>query len=148
MRTTLAIGLALAMTSLTSAMARAEDEGKIEGTYILTGGENDGQQVPEERVKGSLVKITRDTISVVDKDKNDIYVAKYKLDTTRTPTAIMMTNEAGTGGTKGEKARGIVRWDGDTLKLCYAPEGGTVPTSFTTKAGTKQNCFIMKRKND
>ena len=146
MRAALAIGLAAAMAWSAAGSARADET--IEGTYTLTGGENDGKKVPEERVKGGLVKITADTISVVDKDNNDIYVAKYKLDASKTPMVITMTSEAGTGGTKGEKARGIVERDGDTLKLCYAPEGGTVPTSFATKAGTKQNCFVMKRKQD
>ena len=35
---------------------------------------------------------------------------------------------------------------GDTVRLAYAPEGGAVPTEFSTKPESKQLMFVMKKK--
>ena len=145
MTRTMTLGLALLLVA--TAPSPAADKDSIEGTYLMVQGENDGKAVPAERIQGSLVKITEDTISVVDKDNKDIYVAKYKLDTTKTPWTVMMTTEAGPEGAKGQKARGVVERDGETLRLCYAPEdGGKTPTSFKTTPDGKQLLFVLKAK--
>ena len=93
------------------------------------------------------MRITGDSIVVADKDDKEIYVAKYTLDTTKTPIGIKMTETGGPRGRKGQKAVGMIARDGDTVKLCYCYEGGIVPSEFKTKAGEKQLCFVMKRKD-
>ena len=109
--------------------------------------ENHAALVPEERVKGSSMRVTSDTIVVVDKDDKEAYVTKYTLNKKSRPYKITMTETGGPRGRKGEKAIGIIERDGDDLKLAYAYEGGIVPTEFKTKAGEKQLCFTMKRKD-
>ena len=123
----------------------AEAAASLQGEFKFVSGEDDGKPVPDEHIKDSLVRITEDTITAVDKDNNDIYVAKYRLDTAKKPWVIMMTTVAGPRGNKGEKASGIVHVDGEEVKLAYAPEGGTVPTEFGTKPETKQLSFVLKR---
>jgi len=119
----------------------------LAGNYEIVSGEDNGKAVPEERIKGSVVRVTADTIVVVDKEDKEVYVAKYTLDSKTAPYRITMTETGGPRGRKGEKAVGIIQREGDNLKLAYAYEGGIVPTEFKTKAGEKQLCFTMKRKD-
>jgi len=119
------------------------------GEYIMVSGKDNGEQVPEERIKGNVVRITDDTITAVDRDEKEIYVAKYMLDTTHTPYRIMMTVAGGPRESKGDKAEGIVELKGDTLRMAYAYAGGDVPKDFKT-IGKKQLEFTMtvKKKDD
>ena len=55
------------------------------GRYTITSGEKEGTKEPEERIKGTTVTFTKETVIVADKEKKEIYSAKYKLDTTTTP---------------------------------------------------------------
>jgi uncharacterized protein (TIGR03067 family) len=119
------------------------------GEYIMVSGKDNGETVPEERIKGNLVRITEDTITAVDHDEKEIYVAKYTLDTTHTPYKIMMTVAGGPRDSKGDKAEGIVELKGDTLRMAYAYAGGEIPKDFKT-IGKKQLEFTMtvKKKDD
>jgi uncharacterized protein (TIGR03067 family) len=129
----------------TTTPAVADDTGLV-GHYEIVSGEDAGKAVPEERIKGSTVRITAETIVVVDKQDKEAYVAKYALDTASKPYKITMTESGGPRGRKGEKAVGIIQAEGDTTRLAYAFEGGIVPTEFKTRSGGKQLMFVLKRK--
>ena len=60
---------------------KASDSLKLEGDYTIVSGEKFGQKEPEERIKGTMVHITADKISVTDKDKKETFVASYTVDT-------------------------------------------------------------------
>ncbi|VTT99658.1 Putative uncharacterized protein OS=Rhodopirellula baltica (strain SH1) GN=RB4470 PE=4 SV=1 [Gemmataceae bacterium] len=127
--------------SLVAAAARAEDKKgakSLEGTYTLVSGEEDGKAVPEERIKGGIVRFTADKITGTDKDKKEFFAANYTLDTTKTPWAIAMKSTAPKAG----DAPGLVKKDGDTLTIVYALPGGEAPKEF--KAGPKQHLFVLK----
>ena len=153
---TVALGLAMGGTSAfaqetkvkvtTETKATKTGDADLAGNYEIVSGEDNGKDVPEERIKGSTVRVTSDTIVVVNKEDKEVYVTKYVLDSKASPAKITMTETGGPRGRKGEKAVGIIQRDGDELKLAYAYEGGIVPTEFKTKAGEKQLCFKMKRK--
>ncbi len=157
MRTAMAVGLGFLFLMATSVGAQdpttvtkgtpVPKANEFEGAYTIDSGEQDGQQLLEDRVKGSTVRITGDTIVVADKDNNEVYVAKYDLVTTQKPAKIIMTDAGGPRGRKGQKAQGIIAKDEDKVMLCYAYEGGIVPTSFKTKPGEKQLCFTLKKKD-
>jgi uncharacterized protein (TIGR03067 family) len=120
---------------------RAEDKKapkSLEGTYTLVSGEEDGKAVPEERIKGGIVRFTADKITGTDKDKKEFFAANYKLDATKTPWAITMTSTAPKAG----DAPGLVKKEGDTLTVIYALPGGEAPKEF--KAGPKQHLFVLK----
>jgi uncharacterized protein (TIGR03067 family) len=110
------------------------------GTYELVSGKENGTNVPAERIKGALVRFTDDTIVATDQDKKETYAAKYKLDTTQTPWKIDMVS---TVPAQGQKASGLVQFEGDRVKLIYAQPGGKTPTNFT--AGKDQLLLEMKR---
>jgi uncharacterized protein (TIGR03067 family) len=135
------LGLATLLVAVAQARTDDKKEGdtKLEGTYTIVSGEKEGKPEPEERIKGTMVRFTADTITVTDKEKKETYVAGYKLDTSRKPWVITMTSQS---PVKGEVAKGLIEKDGDTVKLIYAEPGGEAPTDFKTK--NKQLMFVMK----
>ena len=62
----------------------------------------------------------------------------YKLDTTTNPKTIDVVTELDT-------SKGIYRLEGDSLKICGVSTGEDRPAEFTTKPGTKQVLFVLKR---
>lgn len=101
------------------------------GSYTLIGGAKDGQQLPPERVQGSTVRITENTITTFDKDKKETYAVNYTIDTHQKPWKVTITSTV--APVKGEVAQGLIQKDGDTVKLIYAVRGGTAPDDFTTE---------------
>jgi RNA polymerase sigma-70 factor (ECF subfamily) len=129
----------LLCTSLLAADAKSD---KLEGTWKVVGGEEGGKAFPTKDVKGEVI-ITKDTITV--QSKEDKRVMRYKVDPSRKPGTIEMTTLEGKD--KGETAQGIYQLEGDTLKMAFAPKGQERPTEFSTKAGSKQMMFVMKRQS-
>jgi uncharacterized protein (TIGR03067 family) len=114
------------------------------GRYTITSGEKEGSKEPGERIKGTTVTFTKETVIVADKDKKEIYSASYKLDTKTTPCQITMTSKV--EGSAGETARGLIQQDADdenVVRLVYALPTGETPTEFKTKE--KQLMFVMKK---
>lgn len=114
---------------------------KLEGGYTLVSGERDGKAIPEEKIKGGIVKFTGDSIVATDKDKKEFFAAKYKLDTSSKPYKIWMKSTVPAAG----ETTGLVEKDGDTIKIVYALPGGKEPTEM--KAGEKQHLFVLKNMN-
>jgi uncharacterized protein (TIGR03067 family) len=111
---------------------------KLDGTYTIVSGEEDGKAIPDERIKGAVVRFTGDAILGTDKDKKEFFSATYKLDSSKTPWVIDMTSKR----PKEATATGLVKKDGDTLTIIYALPGGDAPKEFKTKE--KQQMFVLK----
>ena len=118
---------------------KASDSLKLEGDYTIVSGEKFGQKEPEERIKGTMVHISADKISVTDKDKKETFVASYTVDTTIKPHLVTMIALA---PKKGVVAKGLIEKEGDTVRLIYALPDGDLPKEFMTK--DKQLLFVMK----
>jgi len=145
--TALSLSLALVLVGLTGRADEKDakkqdnkDTQKLEGRYELVGGEENGKEVPSDRVKGAVVIITGNAIVGTDKDKKEFFSCTYSLDTAKKPWKITMTSKE---PKQGDKAEGIVEMEGTMLKICYATPGGKTPTSFKTEE--KQNCFLLKK---
>jgi len=125
--------------------ARAEEEDKaaksLEGGYTLVSGEKDGKPIPEERIKGGIVRFTGDKITGTDKDKKEFFAANYTLDTAKKPWVIQMKSTS----PKEADATGLVKKEGDTITIIYALPGGEAPKEF--KTGAKQHMFVLKNLN-
>lgn len=145
----LVFGLAVAVTvsaeSPTTPDEKKADEKKaevsLEGGYTLVSGEKDGKAIPEDHIKGSIVKFTGDKIIGTDKDKKEFFSSTFKLDTTKKPWAITMTSKE----PKEATAKGLIKKEGDTITIIYALPGGETPTEFKTKKD--QNMFVLKNMN-
>src|SRR3954469_19625879 len=88
MRTTLALGLAVAFGALAAADDKKFDAAKLEGNWEYKSGEKNGQKLEGEPLKPKI-KITKDTITVGEGDM--LFEFKYTLDAKKDPVAIDMT---------------------------------------------------------
>jgi uncharacterized protein (TIGR03067 family) len=155
-------GLAVACgTSTTVAQDERMAKLELKGGYTIVKGERDGEPIPAERIKGAIIRFTDDETRGTDKDKKDLYIAKYKLDTSKTPWKIYMTTvekkDRETGRTEKKAGKdyspeeasttGLIKKDGDTIQIIYALPGGKEPTSFKTKKGDKTQMFWLKNQN-
>jgi uncharacterized protein (TIGR03067 family) len=111
------------------------------GRYVIVAGEKEGVKEPEERIKGTTVTFTKDSVVVADKAKKEIFSASYKLNATTNPCDITMTSRVEKSA--GEIARGLIQKEGDTVRLIYALPTGEIPSGFKTKE--KQLMFVMKK---
>ena len=139
-----ALALGAIGASYSNQTAGADDkdkDAKLDGGYTLVSGERDGKAIPEERIKGSIVKFTGDRIVGTDKDRKEFFVSTYTIDKSKTPWTIKMKSTT----PKDSEASGVIKKDGDTITIAYNLPGGTPPTDFKTKE--KQHLFVLKNMN-
>jgi uncharacterized protein (TIGR03067 family) len=150
----LEMAIALGLVDLAASLSMAQDAGAVPpradkscspealvGRYVIIAGEREGVKEPEERIKGTTVTFTKDSVVVAEKDKKQIYSAAYKLNATTNPCDITMTSRVESSA--GEIARGLIQKEGDTLRLIYALPTGEIPSGFKTKE--KQLMFVLKK---
>jgi len=113
----------------------------LEGGYTIVSGERDGKPIPEERIKGSIVRFVGDKILAHDKDKKEFFAATYTLVGEKSPWVIKMKSSS----PKEAEAVGMIKKEGDTITIVYALPGGDAPTDFKTK--DKQHLFVLKNLN-
>ena len=143
----LAAGCLVGLTTLADDKPTAKIGGApadLLGGYTIVAGERYGEKEPAERIEGTTVRIADDAIVVLDKDKKEVYVQTYKMDTTSIPWKITLKSKVTPYQQKGEEteAKGLISKEGDTVKIIYALPGGEMPTEFKTKA--KQLMFVLK----
>jgi uncharacterized protein (TIGR03067 family) len=115
----------------------------LKGTYTLAGGEKEGMQEPPERIEGTIVRITEETIVVIAPDQKEIYSATYTLAPADKPGVARIRMTSRVPADKKEQARGLISKDKDgTVRLIYGLPGGDEPTEFRT--GSEQLMFVMK----
>lgn len=135
---------AVCMTAIVVSASAQEKGGgkkgavKLEGKYTIVKGEEGGKAIPADRLKGSVVRFTKEEVVGTDKDKKELFVAEYKLDTSSKPWKILMKTKA----PKEAETTGLIKREGDMLVLIYALPGGKEPTDF--KTGEKQQMFWLK----
>jgi uncharacterized protein (TIGR03067 family) len=120
--------------------ARADDKAdinkelkKFEGTWTFESVETGGKELPAENFKGFTVTFEGDKYAVKMGDKV-VEAATQKLDPSKSPKTLdVMVTE---GPNKGAVIVGIYEINGDTLKVCFDPEGKNRPTQFKTGSGS------------
>ena len=112
--------------------ARADDLKAMEGTWTVEKMEIDGKAIEPEGIKSLVVKITGDRYEVTTKDGTD--AGTLKLDETQTPKTMDATDTEGED--IGKVIKAIYELKGDTLKVCYATNGGARPTELASKEGS------------
>jgi uncharacterized protein (TIGR03067 family) len=111
---------------------------KFEGTWTMVSAERNGAQAPEEAIKNIRVIIKGDKFTIKEGDRT--VEGTMVLDPSKKPRAYDAT---GTQNGKKMSTVGIYEFDGDTLKVCYTPEGGERPKEFTTKGGTDEHPVML-----
>ena len=79
----------------------------------------------------------------VKKGEEVIQVGTQKLDASRSPKTIDVTVVEGLS--KGAVMLGIYEISGDTLKVCFDPEGKKRPTEFKSAAGSQTFVAVHNR---
>lgn len=138
--------LALAAFCVLSIAADAPDKADLEaiqGTWVLSAMESEGEDVPKEHFKAWTAEYQGNRVTFRDGER----VRRrgiVTLDPSRNPKAVNTWDQD--GPYEDRTVPGIYEVDGDTLKLCFARPGDERPKAFTTKDGTGFLFCIYKRK--
>ena len=111
------------------------------GTYKIVAGEESGQPTSRDKIDGSLVRITKNQMIGVDKDDNQVFIAKYKIVSDKKPWKLTMTTKTPDGTMMQSPA--LITTEGNQVKVIYSLPGAPEPTEFKTQKG--QNMFVMEK---
>ena len=144
MKAMFGFAVAVALVSFAGADDKKKefDAKKLEGKWTVTEGKKAGTALGDDAKKGHYV-FEKGKISIYTPDgEKPMFVLTYTIDAKASPVAIDMEITEGPGdGVKGTKAKGIVEFDGDDLKICYDAMGGDRPAKFD---GDKAYYFKLK----
>jgi len=135
-----AAAIALCAAAFTS-VSEAEDLKAMEGKWKVESAEAGGKKIESDDLKDLLVTITGDRYEVQVKDYKD--AGTLKLDEAQKPKTMDATDTEGEDFGKVVKA--IYEITGDTLRVCYALNGGERPTEFATKEGSSLLIITYQR---
>ena len=133
--------LALCVLAGTTTAARADDLQAMEGTWTVESAEAGGKPVESEELKELVVTITGDRYTVRVKD--ELKAGTLKLDETQKPKTMDATNTEGLDA--GEVVKAIYELRGDTMRVCYALDGGARPTELASKEDVPWLVITYKR---
>ena len=136
-----------AVMCLISSTARPDDKADLEkekfkGTWTIESSETGGKTVPPDDLKGLIATFEGDKLTL-KKGDTVILGGTLKLDPSKSPKAIDVTMVEGPN--KGTVMLGIYEIDGDTLKVCFDPQGKKRPTEFKSPAGSENFVNVHKR---
>src|SRR4051794_25699637 len=138
----------LVLTASAGTGTRADDRADVEkelkkfqGTWTFESVEAGGKKVPADEFKGITVTFEGDKYTVKKGDEV-IQAATQKLDPSKSPKTLDAT--VAEGPNKGAVLLGIYEIRGDTLKVCFDPEGKKRPTQFQSASGS-QTLVVHKR---
>jgi uncharacterized protein (TIGR03067 family) len=115
---------------------------KFQGTWTFESVEADGKKQPAAEFKGMTLTFEGDRFTVKKGDEV-IMVGTQKLDPSRSPKAVDV--KVAKGLNKGAVMLGIYEIRGDTLKVCFDPEGKKRPTEFKSASGSQTFVAVHKR---
>ncbi len=107
---------------------------RFKGTWTFKSVEAGGQEQPAAALKGSTVTFEGDKYTV-RKGEEAIQTCTLKLDPSKSPKTLDVTVAEGLN--KGAVMPGIYEISGDTLKVCFDPEGKNRPTEFKGAPGSQ-----------
>ena len=138
----------LVLTASGGTGARADDRADVEkelkkfqGTWTFASVEAGGKEEPAAQFKGMTLTFEGDK-HTVKKGDEVIQVGTQKLDPSKSPKTLDVT--VAEGPNKGAVMLGIYEISGDTLKVCFDPEGKKRPTEFKGASGS-QTLVVHKR---
>ena len=138
----------LALTASRGTGARADEKADVEkelkkfqGTWTFESVEAGGKKLPADRFKGITVTFEGDKYAVKKGDEV-VEAAIQKLDPSKSPKTL--DAKVTDGPNAGAVILGIYEISGDTLKVCFDPEGKKRPTQFKSAYGS-QTLVVHKR---
>jgi uncharacterized protein (TIGR03067 family) len=119
----------------------ADDLKAMEGKWMIEKAEANGEQIDQESLKDITVTIKGDHFELLVKDTKD--AGTIKLDETQKPKTMDATDTE--GDDVGKVTKAIYEVSGDTLRVCYAMDGGERPKEFATKPESHLLLVTYKR---
>jgi uncharacterized protein (TIGR03067 family) len=120
----------------------AKEVRKFQGTWTFESCETGGKELPVGEFKGLILTFEGDK-HTVKKGDEVIQVGTQKLDPSKSPKTIDVT--LAEGPNKGAVMLGIYEIDGDTLKVCFDPQGKKRPAEFKSAPGSENFVNVHKR---
>ena len=114
---------------------------KFQGTWTFESVEAGGKKLPADQFKGITVTFEGDKYAAKKGDEV-VEAATQKLDPSKSPKTL--DAKVTDGPNKGAVILGIYEISGDTLKVCFDPEGKKRPTEFKGESGA-QTLVVHKR---
>ena len=114
---------------------------KFQGTWTFESVEAGGKKLPADQFQGITVTFEGDKYAVKKGDEV-VEAATQKLDPSKSPKTL--DAKVTDGPNKGAVILGIYEISGDTLKVCFDPEGKKRPTEFKGESGS-QTLVVHKR---
>lgn len=115
---------------------------KFQGDWTFESSQTGGKEIPAGELKGIVVIFEGDK-HTVKKGDEVLQVGTQKLDPSKSPKAMDVTITE--GPSKGAIMLGIYEIDGDTLKVCFDPQGKKRPTEFKSPPGSENFVNVHKR---
>jgi uncharacterized protein (TIGR03067 family) len=105
---------------------------KIQGTWRFTKSVKDGKKVPKEDLAKMTITFKGDTWTVRKGDEV-LQAGTHKFNPSKKLAQVDAVVTEGEG--KGNTMKGIYELKGNTMRVCFDPEGKARPKSFTAKEG-------------
>jgi uncharacterized protein (TIGR03067 family) len=123
-----------------------EPTGKLAGVWKVVSVERNGKELSDEAVKQTKWIATETTFTANLPGEGPGEFA-YKLGGTdkRGTIDIEVLRAGREGGPRKRVYLGIYSLEGDSLMLCYAPTDKDRPADFSTKAGSGETAFVLRR---
>ena len=123
--------------------AALDDLKKLQGSWDCVAMEREGDEIPAESFKGSMVVYEGDRLTLY-RDGEVFRRGIVTLDPAKSPKRV---NTWDLGGPyEDQTVPGIYAIDGDTLKVCFSRPGADRPVEFTTKKAPGFLVCVYKRK--
>ncbi len=140
---TLSLG---AFVQTASAKDMDKEVQKLQGTWVMSAGERDGEKLSNENVKNSKIIYDGKTLTLVTphQSKEPIIADIKDIDVTEKGNVMHFVRR--TGPNEGKEMTGAYRFNGaDEYVFVYDPTGKTTPTEFTTKKGSGHVAHTWKK---
>jgi uncharacterized protein (TIGR03067 family) len=136
--------LVLAVGFLLGAEGKEDALKKMQGEWQVIGLEGEGRKAAEAEVKKADYRLfingNKFTYKIAGKDSLE---GTIEINPDKNPKTLDAKGKSPDG--KEEKSVGIYEIDGDTMRVCFVPEGTERPTKFETKAGSKAAIITYQR---
>lgn len=135
------VGLAV-VASVAAEEAAKKDFEQLQGTWIVTGAEQDGK--PLDRLQGGKLVVKDQNFHIKTASGTEMK-GDLQLEPAKKPKHIDWLHQEGL--LREKTWQGIYELDGDDLKLCYAEadSGKDRPGEFKTEADSKRLLIVLKR---
>jgi len=124
--------------------AAADPLAPLQGTWEIVSLEKDGSAAPQDDITGLTVMITGSSYKLINKD--NVSQGSFSVDASKDPKQMDVQHKTESGDSQSMPA--IYDVTGDTFRVCYNPDGGARPTSFSTKPDTGYFSVVYKRKTE